>query len=565
MKKEDCLYNYFCGTRAFYLYLLGNVYNNNEYKNFILDREYLIGAKMSFISNIMLAIKEDIVSKGKNLTYDSLVFISSLEESVLYIANKVDGGYKLGNYIFSSSALLVSVVRNKLAHGDYVIDFEHNRFIFNYDGTDIVVNVDKFVNFIMNSFINKIKNIKTMKYERNIVYYTKNDTNREKKITERDEVRGIIKNSNYINFVLKSINGLPVRQDCMHLLGIVANECGREGYNYLFSKKYKDYVNEFNRMGCELSFECKNVRNKDEINRITDFAMNEIVGNDNLGYNEQVMGIGYEIQKSINRGIYKFDTISANINNLFLLDAISKTMSVDFNSLSNYLFCKYNNAVKSSYDEYGVCLISMFNALLLYPFDDILDTKGGYKADRSNCFDFSLLDLSMINPSVIEIDKSALIEKESRLNSIVKNEVDVVKKINIQKDNLKKTNNVNAVSNINNNINYLNGKLTNLFNDYIECYHEYSSMLYDYDLNNLYFRNKTIIEGIRNSIAHGSYEFISKGNFLDTVIIFEDVYNDKLTFKLEISFKDFENFIDSNYNIVLENVIKKNGLNNKKK
>lgn len=563
MKKDDCINDYFSGIRAFYLYLLGNVYDNSEYKSFILDKKNLIGAKMSFVSNIMMAIKEDIVSKGENLNYDSLVFISSLVESAMYITNKVDNGYKLGNYVFKNVPSLIAVLRNKLAHGDYIIDFNHNRFVFTYDNVDIVVNIDKFVNFIMYSFLNKIKNVKTMKYERNIVYYTKNDINRKKKITKREEIRGIIKNYNYINFSLESINGMPIRQDCIHLLGLIINEFGNDCYNYLLSNKYKEYVLKLEKMGCKLNYTFSNIKDKEEINRITNFTMNEIVGNDNLDYNEQLSGIGYEIQKSINNKFYNFDAISANINNLFLLDAISKSGSVDFNVLSNYLYDKYNDVIKSSYDEYGVCLIGMFNSLFLYPFDDVFDTKGSYKSDRSNSFDFSLLDLSMIKPNILNVDKNSLTELEGRLNSIVKKEVDVAKKIKIQKNNLENTNNMAAINKINNNINGLNNTYINLFNDYMNVYNEYSSMLNDYNINSSYFKNRAIIEGIRNSIAHGSYEFITKGNYLDTVIIFRDIYENNLTFELEISFKDFENFIDSNYDIVLNSINK--GINRNKK
>ena len=53
----------------------------------------------------------------------SKVFVKSLEDTVSYIATKVSNGYKIGNYIFPNAETLVAIVRNKLAHGNFKIDF----------------------------------------------------------------------------------------------------------------------------------------------------------------------------------------------------------------------------------------------------------------------------------------------------------------------------------------------------------------------------------------------------------------------------------------------------------
>ena len=80
---------------------------------------------------------------------------------------------------------------------------------------------------------------------------------------------------------------------------------------------------------------------------------------------------------------------------------------------------------------------------------------------------------------------------------------------------------------------------------------EYNEIKNDYSLNSEYFKNMAIIEGIRNSIAHGHYEFIFNGNFDETIMVFSDLYEGKLTFQTKISFSDFEKFIENNNKVVI--------------
>ena len=174
MDKLNCIEDYFASTRAYYLYHLGNYLNRPEYLDFILDKRCLNGAKIAFISNVMLGIKEDLVDTKGAMDYRSKLFINVLERSVDYIATKVSNGYKLGNYIFPDAVTLVSIVRNKLAHGKYKIDFDHNRVILEHKGVDIVINIDRLVGFVVSGFNDTIKHVRSNEYERFFMYALKN-------------------------------------------------------------------------------------------------------------------------------------------------------------------------------------------------------------------------------------------------------------------------------------------------------------------------------------------------------------------------------------------------------
>ena len=102
MAKVDCIMDYYLGNKANILFLMGLVYRNNEYSNFILEPKNMQGAKVGCISNIILAIKEDVVENMGDLVYESKLFLNELEKAVAAIATKDGNGYKIDNYYFES-------------------------------------------------------------------------------------------------------------------------------------------------------------------------------------------------------------------------------------------------------------------------------------------------------------------------------------------------------------------------------------------------------------------------------------------------------------------------------
>lgn len=553
MDKINCIEDYFSGIRAYYLFKLGQFYDKPEYMDFILDKRNINASKIVFLSNIMLAIKEDLVDSKGAMNYKSKVFINSLEESVNFVATKVDDGYKIGNYIFPNAASLVAIVRNKLAHGKYKMDLDHNRVILEHKGIDIVINIDKLVNFILMGFRNTMKDTRNKRYERNFVYIKRNNVSRCDRIKDLSEVRRFIKKYNYISFVINSLNEFPVPYDCILLFESFLNDFDNDGYLYLKSDRYRDLVKYLNKRNCNISYECKNLTDEKEISRIVNFAYEEIINNDNLDYNQQIKLIGFEIQKSINSKHNLFNAIAANVDNLIELFAISKMNSVNKNDISSYIANHYIDEIKSGYDEYGMILIGMFNSLFVYPYDDVFETSGEYKLERTDGFDFSNLDLSIVKPVVMNIDDSPLRNIEDKYNAMLKRQDDISKKLEVQNNNLLKVKgNKMAEININKGIIDLQKKLANIISEVVIVNSKYNMIKNDYIVNRLYFENRAIIEGIRNSIAHGNYEFIVDGNFFDTKIIFKDIYEGEITFQLEISFRDFEEIINSNYDIVLD-------------
>ena len=557
MEKINCIEDYFSGVYAYYLFHLGNYLDKSEYLDYILDKRYLNAAKVSFVSNIMLGIKEELVDTKGAMDYQSKLFLNSLENSVSYIATKVDNGYKLGNYMFPNAATLVAILRNKLAHGKYKFDFDHNRVILEHKGVDIIINIDKLVGFVMLGFRNKIRDVKRDVHERNIVYIIRKTSNIENNIRIRDEndLRRIIKSYNCVNYKIVSLNGMNVMQDCIMYLDNFLNSFDGNPYVAMKSDYYKNLCEYLERRNCKLVVEYKKLDDDEQIDRIIKHANVEIINNDSLSYENKLKLIALEVQRSVDCKFNNFNAMAANIYNLILLDSISKTNSVNRDVISNYIGKYYPYDVKYGYDEYGMLLLGLFNSLFMYPFDDVFETSGEYKLNRDDSFDFSKLDLSMVNPIVVNIDESYLNNLLDRCNSLVKKQGEISQKLVVQQGNLSRvTGNLVAEGKIKSNISDLKNSLVLLMTEYIKVDGEYNLVKNDFTVNRLHFENRAIIEGIRNAIAHGNYEFISNGELYDTKIIFNDIYDGDNTFQLVISFEDFEGMIADNYEIVLDYV-----------
>ncbi len=75
--------------------------------------------------------------------------------------------------------------------------------------------------------------------------------------------------------------------------------------------------------------------------------------------------------------------------------------------------------------------------------------------------------------------------------------------------------------------------------------------------NTEYLKNKYIIEGIRNSIAHGNYRIEIGTNMENSMLVFEDIYDNKLTFKSKITLDNFAKFCLINADIVFNKEMNK--------
>ena len=552
--KKDNIMDYYLGNKAYNLFLLGIIYNNPIYSEYILDKKNINATKIGCISNIFLAIREDLVSKDKE-GYSSRILISELENNVSLIATKVDNGYMINNYLFPDAPTLVSVLRNKLAHGLYTMDLEHNRIIFNIESNEVIINIDKLSTYVISCLDSYTKVNNSSIYKRDFVINNKVDTTRTKPMKSINELNDFIKNSREIEIILSKKDNTLISNYVVWELENIINEYKITKNNKLligFENKYKD----------EYDFKWNiNKINDNSVEDLSRFILNIIP--QNITYKEEVMVILKEYASKMNNNYNKFNVIAENLTNLVLLDAIKENNTVNSNILFDKIKEKYNN-IYISYNTLISSSIAMFNSLFSYANDDVYKNDNKYTLLNNNGLDYSKLDLSLINVQVKTIDNTIINELNIRKTAKEKELNLIDTKINKELNNLnivKGKSNTNAINNITSKLNNLYNEKNTLTIVYNNIINELNICNNYYNNNLLYLENESIIIGIRNSIAHGNYEVVQCNNINDTYIVFNDIYEGELTFKGTIKILDFIDLIDNNVNVINEFL---NNLDNKK-
>lgn len=556
MEKINCIEDYYSSVKAYYLFLTTDAFQNEEWQNYILNDNYLNGAKVCFISNLLLNIKEDIVEKLGYKDFSSNILNNGLEKSIDMIATKTQQGYKLNKKVFKTPADIVAFLRNKFAHGKYIIDFNHNRVIFNDNGSSVIVNIDKLTSFIISASLNYLKYEKKSEISRNVLVlnYSNNKLNR---ITTASELRGIIKKYKLVKFNLKNNNDEAINLNCIELFEEFLKVYKVNPDGALKSNLYKKLNKILKQNNVTLSNEEKSIKNKSDILELEEFFKNEVMGAQGLNYYDELEIIGKKIERKLCFDDYL--KVDSSLKHLLILDAISKTKLSNITAIQNYLYNKNIN-VGMLYEGIGEIYLSMINTLFVYPFDDVYQGTRDYRKVTSDDFDFSKLDLSLINVSDIDIFSNTINEKEVICNGLLKRKEQTEKNIETQKNNLKELKKKNKdTSSLELIIDSMKKTLKQQSKSLKEELKNYNEMKEYFNSNYDYFKNRRIVEGIRNSIEYGNYKLISKTNSLDTVIEFSDIYDDKLTFKGTITFRDLETLLDNNFEIV------KNFINKDKK
>ena len=559
MNKEDEILKYFRNNLTFYYKTIDWNLGENpanpdyEYRDEILDKDNLIGAKLSLISNIFLSYKENIVENTGSLNYKNIIFNTELERAVLMIANKVNDKYEVDGVMFNSAPELVAFIRNSLAHGSYLIDYDMRRVILYSGGKQVEVNVNKLSMFVVSGLQGYLHGEISNSWNRKIVLNRYISTNREKSLESEKILCNTIENFTVINLNIKKKDGGDIPLYYRDIFEVELKKYRlRHDINVLkeLKEEYKDdYDIEFS---------------EEEIDKKTAKYLSSVIY-------PKIKGLDYQTQNSIaliKAGkIVNNDKMIGQITSLQLLQYISKYKTTDLEKIKEKLELEKIKRMLES-EEINIkdseeiifidsdimvnSLLGMFNALFIYPFDDIYDDKDIMKNLVNTSLDYSKLDLSLIKLNNINLNNGEILSLREELNGINRRIQEINNTISIDKASLEKVKgNERAEANINakitreqRDLNLFQGKLA-----LVSCKVNY------YDNNSQvggYFYNKAIIEGIRNSIAHGNYQVIEAPSILDSKIIFRDIYLGKETFSCEVGTEDFKNLLIVNMKIILQ-------------
>ena len=559
MNKEDEILKYFKNNLAFYFKTIDWNLGENpanpdyEYRDEILDKDNLIGAKLSLISNIFLSYKENIVENTGSLNYKNIIFNTELENAVLMIANKVNDKYEVDGVMFNSAPELVAFIRNSLAHGSYLIDYDMRRVILYSGGKQVEVNVNKLSMFVVSGLQGYLHGEISNSWNRKIVLNRYTSTNREKPLESEKILCNTIENFTVINLNIKKKDGEDIPLYYRDIFEVELKKYRlRHDINVLkeLKEKYKnDYDIEFS---------------EEEIDKKTAKYLSSVIypKTKDLDYQAQTSIALIKAGKIVNN-----DKMIGQITSLQLLQYISNYKTTDLEKIKRNLELEKMKRMLESKeinlkeleemifidsDIMVNSLLGMFNALFIYPFDDIYDDKEIMKNLVNTSLDYSKLDLSLIKLNNINLENGEILSLREELNGINRRIQEINNTISIDKASLEKVKgNAKAEANINakitreqRDLNLFQGKLA-----LVSCKVNY------YDNNSQvggYFYNKAIIEGIRNSIAHGNYQVIEAPSILDSKIIFRDIYLGKETFSCEVGAEDFKNLLIVNMKIILQ-------------
>ena len=161
----------------------------------------------------------------------------------------------------------------------------------------------------------------------------------------------------------------------------------------------------------------------------------------------------------------------------------------------------------------------------------------------------------MIKVHQIELDVNVLEAIKQKNNGLLKKVAEINEKREKTVNNLNQVtakNNAKAMQILTTAITDIDSLLLTLNANLQVSNQELNDATIFFNSNQKYLRNKAIIEGIRNSIAHGHYEVLSGASTEETRIVFNDIYEGELTFKCEVKLMDFIDLLDLNAEVVNE-------------
>lgn len=551
MEKIDNIIDYFDGNLAFVLFLSDLLYDEEKNLHYIYKKKYINAARVGCISNILLAIKEDLVEKTENVNYESKIFLDELENAVELLATKTNSGYSVNNYEFKDAPTFVAEIRNKIAHGDFRLDLLHTRIVINKDGRDIVININKLSAFIMSAAVNFSKRVSKKEYTRSLFITQKQEKNRIKPITSKEELKRFIKTYYEIRFDLKKNDGTSVDK-------YVVKEFDKIITNFKKDLDLKKLINFKNKVKDEYTFDWKKIKiDGKKLEKAAESIIN--ITPTNIYYPLQTLSISHELISWLNPEYQKYNPILASSNNLLILDSIYKSGSCKKKDVLEHIVNNYGN-LYINHNNIATTAISLFNSLFSYPFDDVYINKNEFTNNPNTGLYYSLLDLNLMNVEKYTIETStkndlmaSIISKYKELRKLVDKHEDLI--VSLKK--VKEKNNIKALNKLNDLIYIADQQINVKKNEIRKIDNKLFQVLRYINNNKKYLKNKSIIEGIRNSIAHGNYKVELDENMENSKIIFEDIYNEEITFKGTISIQKFLQMIISNVDVVEEFIHKK--------
>lgn len=524
------------GIKTYTMFLSDCFMGKSEVHDFILQKDYFYMAKFSLAICCLLVVKEELIEGSKN-NFVCKTIDEGILNCVKKVATKTKNGFEIDGFTFKNSEEIVGLIRNKLAHGEFVIDLENKKVSFKLEDSMMSLGMTNVINMISESMDYYYLNTSNTEYQKDIIAINKIDKTRTKPLKTKSEIKGFLRTLSKMSFSLKKQDGGPLDDNIAKTADNVISAYEKDfSLDLLIKAK-----NKFAQKGYSFDWEKTSLKSD-----LIDDTTNYIYKNypKNIPYEYQIRFMKRDLESRLNP---KKHLVKSLQKNMMLLEIAYKNQTVNYGEvLEEYQKeCSYDTV---GIEELATTSFALFEALFSYGNDKFLENSNEYTFLPSDGLDYSTLDLSSINVLYINKDNGfknsiqiELISKKKKITEIdakiSKNEQSLVQ--------VTKSGNLKAKA-------ILESNLQKSYQERDKMYEELKNLLIRLNEINLYesfneshLRNKVIINGIRNSISHGNYKIETVENRIDK-IVFEDIYEGVLTFKCEVPITEFINMIYKN-------------------
>ena len=535
--------------------------NNTEVEP--LSREDVINALIATISFDIIFRKEQIVEKSEGVVYKSKLSDKNLDFMLNYI------NVYNNRRVFDDSSTMLAFIRNKLAHGDYHIDTKRNRLCFKRNAEDIFVDLKILIDFYVEYSESLTHRFKGNTFTKQIAL-NKGGLVLKKTIETERELEQFLSLYKIKKYTFKKINDedLTSKEKEMFLFDMekIKNELiYNKNDERVLDRELRD---KYSKLGYVVDVSKSKIKDeclKEKIRRCIEIK-NETAKANNFPIGSLIYFYGTDINKIINN--YSTECIEKGLDiNEFILKEMYYKGIYDFGKIIGQISVENRIHVSSYLHELYITLaLIRFYSLYCYPLESLFKNNKVYHMDRSQMFPFDKLDLSEFNPDVINVNKVGLTEasdklrsigklissKNERLNAIEKNIIGLSAKETLNDNELKK-------------LNEFKDKIIKIKCELDQAYELYmeTSLYYNYvkkDYESDYFKNKTIIEGMRDALSHANIKIENIGlstNVKELDLEFNDIYEGNVEFNLKTNFYSLENLYED-YNVnVIDNYVNK--------
>ena len=530
------------GIKAYTMFLTDCFMGNSKVNDFILQEDFFYMAKFSLAMCSLFVVKEELIEGSKN-NFICKTIDEGILNCVKKIATQTKDGFEIDGVIFKNPEEIVGLIRNKLAHGEFIIDLENKKISFKLENSMMFLEMDSVINMICESMDIYYLNSSNTEYKNDIVIMNKPDKNRTKSLKTKSEIKGFLRTFSKMSFSFKKQDGGSLKDEIAKTVDMVIS-----AYEANFSLDLLvQSKNKFAKQGYILDWEKTSLK-EDLIEEVTNYVYNNYPKD--MPFEHQIRFMKKDLESRLNPQKHLVRSLQKN---MVLLNIAYKNQTVNYGSvLEEYdKVCSYDTI---GIEELATTSFALFEAIFSYGNDKFLENSNEYTFIPSDGLDYSTLDLSSINVLYINKDNgiknSILIELASKKKKITEMDAKISKN---EQSLLQVTKNGNLKAK-----SILQSNLKKSYQERDKLYEELKTLLirlneiklYE-NFNENHLRNKAIINGIRNSISHGNYKIKTVENRIDK-IVFEDIYEGVLTFKCEVSITDFINMIYRNEEAIKE-------------